>query len=87
MLPNCNSFLDEVVKILRNLKTRTMGLENPQDFTTSHTLNLSNPMRITKNNTNLGRCKTLLCKFADIVLNLLGRDLQPTGRSPLVWNC
>lgn len=61
---------DNTTRTSQDRKTHTMSLENPQDFTTSDTLNLGNSMRITKNNTNLGRCQTLLCKLADIVLNL-----------------
>lgn len=51
-------------------KKITMGLENPQDLAASDILHLSNPMRITKNNTDLGRGQTLLRKLANIILNL-----------------
>lgn len=48
----------------------TMGLEDPQDLASSNTLHLSNAMGITKNNTNLGWCQTLLGKLTDVLFNL-----------------
>lgn len=51
-------------------KKNTMGLKNTQDFASSNTSDLSNPVRITKNHTNLRRGQTLLRKLADIIFNL-----------------
>lgn len=48
-----------------------MSLKNAQDLVASNALNLSNTMRITKNDTDLRRSQTLLRKFADVFLNLI----------------
>lgn len=48
----------------------TMGLENPQNLAASDTLHLGNPVRITKNNTNLRWCQPLFRKLTDVVFNL-----------------
>ena len=71
MLPNCNGLLDEVVKILRNFRGKSMSLEDTQYLASCNTLDLSNPVRVTKNDTNLGWSQTFLCKFTDVVLNIL----------------
>ena len=53
-----------------NKEIHTMSLEDTQDLVPSNTPDLSNTVRVTKNDTNLGWSQTLLCKFADVVLNL-----------------
>lgn len=71
MLPNSNSFLNEVVEVLGDFRSKTMGLEYPQNLAARDTPHLSNSMGITKNNTNLRRGQTLLRKLADVFLNIL----------------
>jgi hypothetical protein len=53
-----------------NKETRTMSLKDTQDLVSSNTPDLSNTVRVTKNDTNLRWSQTLLCKFADAILNL-----------------
>lgn len=48
----------------------TMSFKNPQDLAASDTLNLSNAMRITKNNTNLGWRQPLLGKLTNVLVYL-----------------
>ena len=48
----------------------TMTLENAQDLASSNAFDLSNAVRITKNNTNLRWCQPFLCKLANVILNL-----------------
>lgn len=54
----------------------TMSLQNTQYLASSNTLHLSNPMRITENNTNLRGRQALLGKLADVLLNLKNKN-QP----------
>lgn len=61
-----------------------MTLENAQDLASSNAFDLSNAVRITKNNTNLRWCQPFLCKLANVILNILGGDLEPSRRSSLV---
>ena len=48
-----------------------MSLQDTQNLAPGDTPHLSNAMRITKNDTNLRGCQTLLGKLADILLNLM----------------
>ena len=43
------------------------------------TLDLSDAVRVTKDLANLGGSGTLLCELADLLNNLLGSGLQPSG--------
>ena len=47
---------------------------------TSNNFNLSDSMRVTKNNTNLRGSSALLRELADLVNDLFGSGLQPCGR-------
>jgi hypothetical protein len=47
-----------------------MSFEDTEDFAASNALDLSNAVRITKNNTDLGRSQTLLSKLANSLINL-----------------
>ena len=51
-----------------------MDLENTQNLAASDTFHLGDPMRITKNDTNLRRGHTLLSKLADVLINLKNRN-------------
>ena len=48
---------------------------------TSNNLDLSNTVRVSEDNTDLGWSCTLLGELANLVDNLLGGSLQPRGRS------
>merc|ERR1711991_811394 len=47
---------------------------------------LGNTVRVTQHHTNLGRGVTLLGELADVLADLLGRDLEPRRRGALVRN-
>jgi len=51
MLPDCDSLLDEVVEILRQIRGQTLGLQDPQDLVASDETNLSHTMGIPQNHT------------------------------------
>jgi hypothetical protein len=77
MLANGNSLLDELVQILRDLRSETVGLEDTENLVTSDTLDLGNAVRVTENDTNLGGGKTLLSELEDLFANFLGSSLNP----------
>ena len=63
---------------------RTAGLEDTEDLVTSHKADLGDTVRVTEGNTNLGGRKTLASKFSDVLDDVLGRSLEPRGRSAAV---
>ena len=67
------------VQILGNLGGKSIGLENTDNLLSGHSVDLSNAVRITKDDTNLGGGKTLLGKLANMLLNIRGGDLAPAG--------
>lgn len=80
VLAHGDGLLDQVVKIFRDLGSHTVSLKDTDNLVASNSLDLRNAVRITKDNTNLSRRKTLLGVLADQVNNFLRAGLQP-GRS------
>lgn len=62
----------------------TIGLEDPQDLVTGDTLNLSDTVTVTKDDTNLGRGDSLSRELEDVVLDLVRGDFEPFGSGALV---
>ena len=58
MLANSNSLLDEKIQIFRNLWSKSFCLKDAKDLVTSNKSHLSNPMRVTKDNTYKVICPT-----------------------------
>lgn len=71
VLADSDGLLDQHVKVLWNLRGEAVGLEDSKNLVTSNNLDLSNTVRISQDNTDLGRSGTLLRKFANLVNNLL----------------
>lgn len=84
MLAYLDSLLDEHVKILRNFRCESIGLEDTDNLLTCDGLDLSDTIGVTQNDTNLRRGQTLLGKLAYMFLDIGGRDLAPRRRSALV---
>ena len=68
----------KLVSIISN-KCRKFGAFKSRH--TSNNLDLSNTVRISKDNTNLGWSSTLLRELANLVDDLLGGGLEPRRRS------
>lgn len=51
MLSDCNSLLDEVVEILRQVRGQALGLEDPQDLVASYETHLGHTMGVPQNHT------------------------------------
>ena len=84
MLSNGHSLLHELVQVLGDGRGQAVLLEDAQDLAAGHRLDLSDALAITKDDTNLGRGKTLLGELANAVLNIGGGLLHPRSRGALV---
>jgi len=62
----------------------TVSLKDTEDFVTGNRLDLSNSVGVTKDDTDLRRGQTLTGELEDVLLNLLGGDLEPSGSRSLV---
>lgn len=54
----------------------TMTLQNTKDLASGHAFHLSNTVGVTENDSDLRRCESLLCEFADTILNLSKRIIR-----------
>ena len=77
MLADVDCLLDELVQILRKIGAESVGLEDTDDFVSSHVLGLGNSVGITEDDANLRGGQTLLGELADLVDNLSGGGLEP----------
>jgi hypothetical protein len=66
------------------IRERTCALQQKH---TSDNLDLSDTVRISEDDTDLGWSCALLRKFADLIDNLVGGSLEPRRRSAGVRNC
>jgi hypothetical protein len=86
MLTDLDGLLDKHVQILGDFGSKAVGLEDADNLLSSDGAHLGDTVRVTKNDSNLGRGQTLLGKLAHMVLNISRADLQPRRRGPLVRN-
>lgn len=84
MLTHLNSLLDKHVQILRDFRGKTVSLEDTHNLLSGDRADLGNTVGVTKDDTDLRRSKTLLGELADVLLNIGGRNLAPTGGSAFV---
>lgn len=75
VLADRHSLFDQKVEILGELRGKTVGLQNSENFVTSHIRHLTDPVSVTKQNTDLRGGETLLGEFADMFVDLLGGEL------------
>ncbi len=84
VLAHCDRLLDEVVQILRDLGSHTLGLEDSEDLSTSDSLQLGDSKGISQSNTDLRRSEALLRQLDDMLNDILGLEFQPGWRFALV---
>jgi hypothetical protein len=84
VLTNLDCFLDKHVKILRNLRGKTVGLKKTDNLLSGDRLHLGDTIGVTQDDTNLRGGQTLLCKLANVFFNIRGGDFQPRRRRALV---
>lgn len=86
VLADGDGLLDEVVEILRKRGGKSVAAEDAKDLGSGDTVDEGDTVGITKDHTNLRGGKTLLGKTADLLRNLSGGGLEPTGGGPLEGN-
>ena len=79
MLADVDCLLDELVQVLGEIRAESVGLEDTDNFVSSHVLGLGNSVGITENDANLRGGQTLLGELADLVNNLSSGGLEPRG--------
>lgn len=84
MLADLDGLLDEHVQILGDLGGEAVGLEDADDLLAGDGLDLGDAVGVTEDDADLGGGEALLGELADVLLDLLGGDLEPRGGSALV---
>jgi len=68
-------------------RVHTIGLQDTDQLVASDVSHLGNAVRVTKDNTDLGRGHSLLGKLANVLIDLSSSGLQPGRRGSSVWEC
>ena len=74
----------QVVDVLWQIWSQSLGLEDTEDLVTSDETDLGNSVTVSKDDTDLGRGHTLLGELEDLVLDILRGQLEPGGHSATV---
>jgi len=77
MFPDGHSLLDQVVAVLWQLRGHALAFQDTEDLVASNEANLGNSMTVPEDHTNLGGGQTLLGQLEDLVLDLVGGELEP----------
>merc|ERR1719510_2308988 len=77
MLPDGDCLLDKVVHILGELRGHPLPLQDTQDLVAGDEPHLGHTVTVPEDDTNLGGSQTLLGQLVDLVLYLVGGQLQP----------
>ena len=84
VLADLDGLLDEHVQILGNLGGEAVGLEDADDLLAGDGLDLGDAVGVAEDDADLGGGEALLGELANMLLDLLGADLEPRGGSALV---
>merc|ERR1719491_2063756 len=84
VLADGDGLLDEVVKVLGQLRRQAARLENAEDLVTSDCSDLRHAEAVAQRDADLGGREPLLRQLADVVAHVLRLHLQPGGRLPPV---
>ena len=84
MLPDAHRLLDEVVNVLRNVGGETLGLEDPKDLVPGDESHLGDTVAVPEDDANLGRGQALLGQLEDLLLDVVGGELQPVGNGAAI---
>ena len=80
MLPNRDSFLDQVVQVLGHLGSQTVLLQDSEDFAASDALDLGDAHSVSKGNADLGGGTSLLGELDNLLNEVTSADLNPGWR-------
>ena len=84
MLADGDGLLDQVVDVLGQGRGHPLGLEDAQDLVAGHESDLCDTVGVTEDHADLGRGQTLLGKLEDLVLDVVGGQLEPCGHGATV---
>jgi len=84
VLANLDGLLDEVVQVLGDLRGETGSLEDAQDLVAGDRLDLGDAVRVAEDDADLRRREALARELEDLLLDLVGRGLEPARRRALV---
>ena len=77
MLSNVDSLLDEVVKVLWDLRGEATLLQDSEDFASGDALHLRNSVTVSESYTDLRRRSSLLCHFTNLLNEVVGGNIYP----------
>lgn len=84
VLANLDGLLDEVVQVLGDLRGEAGSLEDAQDLVAGDRLDLGDAVRVAEDDADLRRREALARELEDLLLDLVGRGLEPARRRALV---
>lgn len=84
MLANGHRLLDQEIEILGKLRSETVGLQDAKNFVTGNVGDLTDTVGITEKDTDLGGGEALFGELANMLVHLLGGELEPGRRTALV---
>ena len=84
VLTDADGLLDQVIDVLWEIWSQSLGLEDTEDLVTSDETDLGNSVTVSKDDTDLGRG---LRELEDLVLDILRGQLEPGGHSATVEEC
>lgn len=77
MSADVDSLFDQMVQILRDLRSKTQLFQDSENLISGDGLYLRNPTGVTESDTNLGRSLSFLSHLCDLSLDKLWLDLTP----------
>ena len=69
----------QVVDVLREIGGKSLGLEDAEDLVSGDESDLGNSVAVPEDDADLGRGQTLLGQLEDLLLDVVGGQLQPGG--------
>ena len=79
VLADADGLLDEVVDVLWKVGSQTLALQDSQDLVAGDESHLGDTVAVPENDADLGRGQTLLRQLEDLLLDVVGGELQPVG--------
>ena len=81
VLSDVNGLFNQMVQVFGDLWGEAVLLQDSEDFATGDAFNLRDSMAISESNTDLGGRTALFRKLANLFNEVVGRNLDPAGRS------
>ncbi len=81
VLSHVDCLLDQVIEILRDLRGKTVLLQDSENLVSGHSLNLGNTVVVSEDDTNLRGRGALLGELNNLFNQFVSGDLNPAGGS------